>query len=99
MTRADFKKNFKSQIKENFLFSNNPFTYFLGHVIAATGTLYNDKDPTTEVIDLQNIGKPCKYLPDIKARRTATGGLIGNHPVICGGIGMKSFPGFQESSK
>ena len=73
--------------------------YFLGHVIAATGTLLNDKDPTTEVIDLQTIGKTCKNLPDIKARRSATGGLIRNHPVICGGIGKKIFPGFQESSK
>ena len=66
----------------------------LGYVIAATGTLNtDDKDLTTEVIDLTNKGKDCRNLTDISPRRASTGGLIQNQPLICGGIGDESFPG------
>ena len=72
-------------------------TYFLGYVIAATGTLsYIDKvdkdDVPIEVFDLTNTSVTCKDLTNITARYGSTGGFVQNKILICGGWGYYQLP-------
>ena len=65
-------------------------TYFLGYVIAATGTTSyiddDDKDDVpVEVFDLTNTSVTCKDLTNITARYGSTGGFVQNKILICGG--------------
>ena len=57
---------------------------FLGKVLVTTGIPY-DSSVKTEVVDLANNAK-CESLPNFPYEAfSATGGLIGQTPVICGG--------------
>ena len=65
------------------------YILFLGHVIAATGTLSyiggKNKYVPIEVFDVTNTGVTCKDLPNIRARLGSTGGFVQNKILICGG--------------
>ena len=67
------------------------YILFLGHVIAATGTLSyikgKNKEVPVEVFDLANTSVTCKNLTKITARYGSTGGFVQNKILICGGWG------------
>ena len=71
-------------------------TYFLGYVIAATGTLSyikgKNKEVPVEVFDLTNNAVACKSLTKIRARYGSTGGFVQNKILICGGWGYYQLP-------
>ena len=72
------------------------YILFLGHVIAATGTLSNpewrNKEDPVEVFDLANTSVTCKNLTKITARYGSTGGFVQNKILICGGWGYYQLP-------
>ena len=72
------------------------YILFLGHVIAATGTLsystWKKKEVPIEVFDLADTSVTCKNLTKITARYGSTGGFVQNKILICGGWGYYQLP-------
>ena len=84
-------------LNEGIFFLTRQYILFLGHVIAATGTLpyiklKNRDHVHIEVFDLTNTAVTCKNLTNITARLGSTGGFVQNKILICGGWSYRYTP-------